>query len=753
MKTSQFCPCALGILLCCLAGFHSALACGPFFYEVGLSDQGIVDIAPRQLRKGDLGVIRPGLAWQDLVLIYRGLRGLPVEAEPQSGRAPSGRAPVKGALPDWLDVRGQLQGIPAPPKIAEGYETASYVWVRRISAHARQTAARTLDRLLQAHGPNDPAVRDWVLAQDQVFASAPGKPLIPPEVNDPPWLVEERQYQIAAARFYANLWAEARADFLRIAEDAASPWRPWGRYLAARCLIREAQLVNPELPADRMRQLYREAGSLLESLLRDPSCVEVHGPAEELLELARYRFEPEVLLVEFLLEEEREQPRWPEAQANEKIQDAFDFVRRAGREAGVVAGSESADNLMAASDLGLWIGALARQVPWKTDAGAALRRWETLRTPLWLIAALATAEPADRGLDALKAAAREADGDPRLGPTIRWHLLRLEIGALEGVALATRLDRALKEERDLPPWAVNELRSRRQAGAADTATWLALASRKIVTLNGFDGQGPFLPSEAPGSPPAEVFDFETAKALTQGLPLARIPSLLGDSRIPIPAREEIAKAAWTRAVLLDAWGSARKLSPLLHPELRKAAGEALQGSNPLDLKFRALLLFLDWPGLRPQVDVGFGRQYASVQGDKHRASLGQFDVLRDNWWCSLRERESRERENRQSGVAGRVTTTQIPGLTPEERSAAEAEWNRILQVPGAQTWFGTVALAYAAAHPKDPRVPRALSGFVRSTRSPQCPDKEMSALGKRAFTLLHKRYPDSEWAGKTPYWF
>jgi len=41
---------------------------------------------------------------------------------------------------------------------------------------------------------------------------------------------------------------------------------------------------------------------------------------------------------------------------------------------------------------------------------------------------------------------------------------------------------------------------------------------------------------------------------------------------------------------------------------------------------------------------------------------------------------------------------------------------------------------------------------VRATRY-GCTDKETVNYSKAAFDLLHKRYPNSEWTKKTPYYF
>ena len=61
-------------------------------------------------------------------------------------------------------------------------------------------------------------------------------------------------------------------------------------------------------------------------------------------------------------------------------------------------------------------------------------------------------------------------------------------------------------------------------------------------------------------------------------------------------------------------------------------------------------------------------------------------------------------------------------------------------------------LAFARAHPQDPRVPEALYLVVRATRF-GCTGDQTGDFSHRAFDLLHRRYAATECAAKTPYWF
>ena len=68
----------------------------------------------------------------------------------------------------------------------------------------------------------------------------------------------------------------------------------------------------------------------------------------------------------------------------------------------------------------------------------------------------------------------------------------------------------------------------------------------------------------------------------------------------------------------------------------------------------------------------------------------------------------------------------------------------------APEFFGREALAWAATHPTDARLAEALHRVVRATRL-GCTTDGSGDVSREAFTLLHKRFPRSEWAAQTPY--
>ena len=83
---------------------------------------------------------------------------------------------------------------------------------------------------------------------------------------------------------------------------------------------------------------------------------------------------------------------------------------------------------------------------------------------------------------------------------------------------------------------------------------------------------------------------------------------------------------------------------------------------------------------------------------------------------------------------------------------AEKERARLIDLGSAPDYLCRQVIEWARVQPNDPRLPEALHLAVRSTRY-GCTDKETGKFSKAAFDLLHKRFPNSEWAQKTKYWY
>jgi hypothetical protein len=96
-------------------------------------------------------------------------------------------------------------------------------------------------------------------------------------------------------------------------------------------------------------------------------------------------------------------------------------------------------------------------------------------------------------------------------------------------------------------------------------------------------------------------------------------------------------------------------------------------------------------------------------------------------------------------------------LSKASRTQNALEMKTLLALPKRSDYLAPWLLDWAQRNTNDPEVPKALHFFVASTRM-ECPvygakPSRVKSYSQQAFELLHKRYPKSEWAAKTKYFF
>jgi hypothetical protein len=343
-------------------------------------------------------------------------------------------------------------------------------------------------------------------------------------------------------------------------------------------------------------------------------------------------------------------------------------------------------------DLTDWI------LSFQSGGAGGLEKWRARHTLPWLIAALQAAKPGDAAAPELLAAARQVKPDSPAFVTVGYHMVRL-LPPDDAHAKAAELLAG-----NLPLAARNQFRAKRMELARNFDEFLEFASRRPVAEASDEGVRLLVPDAT-----EDYLDADAADILNRDIPLALLKQAAASSRLPDRIRQELGRVASVRALLLS-------------------------DSPPFD----EVLALLNMPGMRPYIDSGYGR---------YTRELAKIDSYRDNWWCS-----SGAIYVPFNSILRKPTFPGAPFLSAADREQAAAEWKKLQSLPTAPDWFVAQTLAFAQAHPQDPRVPEALHLAVRATRY-GCTDTATGDLSHRAFDLLHRRYPDNEWARKTPYWF
>jgi hypothetical protein len=693
----------------------------------------------------------------------------------------------------WLDARKAVPGAAAlSGPLSTERPGPDYTSLPNCLADAFSNAAHTLQDRIASYSAGSPDVQAWLAAQDAVFTACAAPVAGLPALSEaaPAWLRADHQYQAAALDFYNGTYPAAADGFAAIAADTTSPWHGIAPYLRVRALLRQAlathaaadfvaahaaaQAVPPAAKLADMAQLHADptaAASRLVAALGTPDLsAQAASDFKDLQSLGRTTARPELL----------------------------DWIAtfKTGAAAPPVAPPDSATKLDAAKAAeGRRVVALAH----------AQDRYGATHDAAWLLAVLALMQPDEAPGTTTLADAAALDPQSPSYLTALFHRARLLNGTPDAATLRPMLDAVLART-DLTATARNLFLAERLQLATSLADVSAAMLRQLQCTQPSDGcvgdawgfggtgSGLFVGDKGVG---------DDARYLIDRMGLSTRVTLSGLASLPTPIRIDIALTSFARAVLLhdDATADAlaRSLGGLLPVMADDFAAIAKAGSGP-DKLFAEYFVFAKIPGLRadlldytrpegkitdfqgswpnwvvlarPDADAippgpalydNAGYQVLDVAagtdlGDGHRripdvvcdgmCGAGGFVPRMPAFLADTAAKATAER--RFLPPPGKYGD---PGTLPLDRAEAfpsdAREPVKAHAAPPGATYMWEFILDYATKHPQDPRSPEALHWLIHIGHYGQSHDHS----GKRAFMLLHSRYPNSSWAKLNPFYY
>ncbi len=637
------------------------------------------------------------------------------------------------AINEWYQARKKVPGVSPMPSLTGGCK-----------AEELRTAATTLETMIGNQGAASPQVKQWVDAQDQAFEKcsrpptpstaggptpAPTPDIPPPLAHATPFEQAQRTYQIACANFYPGDFDEATQLFDAIAADRSSPWHEWTPYLAARATIRKATLSSTKNDPTTLAQ----AEARLKAIVAAPGDDHVKSAAQRLLSFVEFRLHPEQRV------EEVERAIMRPGSAQTLVQDLSDYDDMSAYS------TKDADSFFV-DDLTDWLASFSE---WNGSVDRSIAQWKKTESLPWLVAAISVVPGSDANAPELIDSAEKVKLDSPAYVTVTFHAARLLVEQGKGDEARSKLNTLLAMRDALPRSTVNELARLRMRTARNLDELLTDAQR--IPLGVTDtGDGDELPSNVDvpwlaGSRLKELvagplFDRDGAEVLSRWTPLSIQARAAQSTILPNDLRGRVALAAWTRAILLGDDATARELAPVvsrLIPELKPSMDAWLAAKESHARRFDAAFMILTHPGMRPYVDPGVERV----------TPLGQMDGLRDNWW-----RFPSWSESALSGGGRHPPPTTYPlFLSPQQRKSADDQWRRLSSI-NAPNYLCAEAINEARRKPTDERLPQALYQCISAVHL-GCSNDQGSDYAKSAFSILHRRYPQSTWALNNHFWY
>jgi hypothetical protein len=700
--------------------FACAIDVGPFFTPPEIPENQLA------FNGGKIGLLTPALTKENELIAFRLLSGLKMDVAATGGRsagvaAAGGGADQLAGQEAWLEKRKTIQDPPAPIFI-NAYRTKSsgdqYVYYENCLSDAFLTSMHTLEDRRVSYG-SAAAIKNWVAAQDQVFENCSGeKPAYPDPLAGTASSLQraDRDYQIAAAHFYAEDFAEAEQRFRTIANDQRTPWRHVASYMVARTLLREASLQNNPAALPKAREQLMEISS-------DRSAAPLDESARRLLEHLDAVEHPQITLES--LSARLSAPQSPAPVLEDAVHQSA-FVLRATSFQAALAKPEVPE----AFD---WVQTLE-----KGDMGHALQRWRSRSSLPWLTLAFMYSSGKDSAAPELLAQADRLTKDSPAFGTISYNAIRLSIERGDTSGARAKLERLLVRTKDQSDSLVNAWRSERMRVATSFDDFLHWAPRRPI------GAKDYLAAKA--NVDSEILAEDSAYVLNYLTPLAKLNHAAHSKLLPAWSGADVALAGWTRAFMLNDLDTARELAPIVakaHSDWQSSLVPET-GAQAEQWKFQAALLIALHHQFQPSVRVNY-RTELNASG---------------SWWCPVET---------QAATPGHGDTEEIPSiswrlpvvftpskavLSQEDRAIAGHEISELHEKGSTEMFLAPIIFAWAKTHPDDPQVPEALHRLVVVTRyGCRSGDPSSGQISKAAFDLLHKQYPNNPWTAQTPYWF
>lgn len=392
----------------------------------------------------------------------------------------------------------------------------------------------------------------------------------------------------------------------------------------------------------------------------------------------------------------------------------------------------------------------------------AYEKWKATRKNLWLITALAKADAKrPQSEELLKAADSISSAAPAFAAA-RYHQIRLLLETGKRAEAKRKLDEIFSGIwKKFNISTQNKFLAQRTAVSENLDEFLRDAQRRPAVFTWSDDANEeginteikqifdetdysFDKKMLPWTKQT-MFDEDAVAFFNEKMPLSVLKQAAVSPQLPDHLKKFVVVAGWTRSFILKNQAMEREFTSLmqkhatdLNPLFSQYAASA---PNTANREAAALITVLRYPVMQPFVPVAYGREITEPT---------IIDSIRGNWWCVKSEDENYP-------VYYDRYQFNFPAvypnfLTPAQTAEAEREQRQLKASGNSATNLTRRAVEFAIANPNHPQTPEILHLAVRSTRY-GCKDAETGNFSKQAFQILHKRYPNSDWTKKTPYWF
>lgn len=703
-----------GILLLSAA---SLFPCGPFF-ETAVFSFLYTQKDKKSFLLGSPHFIKPSFLRKDLTIAYRYLLGNEKIKEITQEREPSSSEP---ALNQWQKARQNALGLSSSksPEIKTYKYTQGGSYNSFVNCYddAFQFAAKTLTKRVELYGIKSKEVLAWITGQDIVFSNCGGDvENIPTNLNYPQdhLLTFDREYQIAASYFYSGNFEKARISFKSIADNKNSPYFAISNYLITRNLVRQAFITKEE---GFVKENLEEALSLSSVAIKNPDLKDLKNAFTNQISRIKFYLYPKDLTKE--LENT--------ILTSPSLVDftRYDFARLL---------EYNSVEARKDSSMADWILNF-RSEPNTDNLDYALLKWRQTKSSPWFVSVITKITANHKDVNSILEEGRVFTKDKYAYLTVSYHRIRLLIEQSRMKAAETLLNEVLTSSLNASD--KNLFLNYKIYFAKNEKEFLRSSYLIPIGLTYDDGIEEEFTPELEKTRKDPHFTKAFAKIWNEKIPIDTMLKVYQKEKVPNHLEQNFLFSIFARAVLLNRADITEQLIPTLrnYPFLKKEMDLFRTAQTKEEKEFVGILTLLRLPGIKPNVQFGY-----------FRSNLSIIDDYRDNWWCAFSE--LKEEKDILFSRHPIFLYNRLSFISEKEDKQANEEWKTLSAKGTAPDYLSEKVIEFSKKYPDNTYLPEALHRAVKTTRF-GCTGEKTSEYSKSAFRILHKKFPNSEWAKKT----
>ncbi len=709
--------------------------------------------------KGNLGVIQPSFARIYLVIAYRYLINKPLNNNEinQTVKLINDRLghvsfycfdiTKMDYYKGWINERN-LVLKPEKNTNLEAYTNLNdfnYITICNIQADALNKATNTLKNLIKKYGIKTPCVIDWVKNQDIVFKndgnSQNTKIPTPLTKSNDSYLMNERNYQIACANFYATNYETAYTDFNKLANTKDYRDKALAKYLAIRTLIRQGTVKTK----DQFNIEFLENAQAQILKIKDkPEYSAYINALNNLNNFILDRLDPKSRLRQL----DQELINNITYDSLEEYISVYDIVT--GYDPNNFDTNEKniqplIPNLGSMSE---WIQVYQSK---NSDAcNYAMQKFNKTSTTQWLINLNQHTATSDKNFSTIIGQFNMLNQSNKAYLTLAYKVTKYFIDSKQYDKAINLLDKLL-EIKDLDLSSKNMYLAQRIQLAKSLDQFVKFGiSTEVGSWGNFSDE---VPDNYIYIDPA--VKTIKSKPLHNFIPLAQgfinsyfsldmLKKLSSTKIYTLPSRLNLVKVIFLRSALLNKMSYVNDAATILAQidvSYKNLYINFLKNNSPEEKKFLMAYIMLINSNFLPYLTTN-SNNFNSYEwwGKYDLTNLHMPDYNTDDGYYSYPNK------------VDYPTYIKPLFLSKEDLVQASNEIKSLNSAKPASVYLPEIVVSFAKTHKNYPLVPQALHLSVRCTHLGQrCSDG--SKLSKEAFQLLHKNYPNNLWAKKTPYYY